>query len=224
MTNPANSFKKILYSLIPTISIACAITLNFAQEIVFAQSADCDFRQSQLQQSMPPRGERLVLTALEEWPQEIAGRAADTEGAIRRAQERIAEAIFLRVESITSNRMELKINNNDENFIEESTQRIRTSSRIDIPLPPPEILSCSDETTLVIYPLTIGQLAAPSIQYAKDVAALMEEASKASSGQTYLNDYSANLGRRQLILADSSGHIGVHCWWSSDRYRDAALQ
>ena len=97
MTNPTNSFKKTLYSLILTITIACAITLNFAQEIVFAQSADCDFRQSQLQQSMPPRGERLVRTALEEWPQEIAGRAADTEGAIRRAQERIAEAIFLRV-------------------------------------------------------------------------------------------------------------------------------
>ena len=114
MTNQTNSFKKTLYSLIPSITLACAITLNFAQEIVFAQSADCDFRQSQLQQSMPPRGERLVLTALEEWPQEIAGRAADTEGAIRRAQERIAEAIFLRVESITSNRMELKVNNNDE--------------------------------------------------------------------------------------------------------------
>ena len=63
MTNPTNSFKKILYSLIPTISIACAITLNSAQEIVFAQAADCDFRQSQLQQSMPPRGERLVLTS-----------------------------------------------------------------------------------------------------------------------------------------------------------------
>ena len=133
MTNQTNSFKKNLYSLIPSITIACAITLNFAQEVVFAQSADCDFRQSQLQQSMPPRGERLVLTALEEWPQEIAGRASDTERAIQRAQERIAEAIFLRVESITSNRMELNVNNDDENFIEESTQRIRTSSRIDIP-------------------------------------------------------------------------------------------
>ncbi|MEC8595287.1 MAG: hypothetical protein VXY74_10845 [SAR324 cluster bacterium] len=225
MTNPTNSFKKTLCSLIPTISIACAITLNFAQEIVFAQSADCDFTQSQLQQSMPPRGERLVLTALEEWPQEIAGRAANTEGAIRRAQERIAEAIFLRVESITSNRMELKINNNDENFIEESTQRIRTSSRIDIPLPPPEILNCSDETTLVIYPLTIGQLAAPSVQYAKDVAALMEEASKASSGMTLLERLFGQSGPEavdfsRLLRAYRSALLVEQ----RSRYLDAALQ
>ena len=117
MTNQSNPFKKILNSLIPVIAIACVITLNLAEKNVFAQSTDCDFRQSQLQQSMPPRGERLVLTSLEEWPQEIAGRAANTEGAIRRAQERIAETIFFRVESITSNRMELKLNNDDENLI-----------------------------------------------------------------------------------------------------------
>ena len=90
-----------------------------------------------------------------------------------------------------------------KNRLNESEPLVESTS----PLPPPEILNCSDETTLVIYPLTIGQLAAPSVQYAKDVAALMEEASKASSGKPYLNDYLANLGPRQLILADSSGHI-----------------
>ena len=164
----------------------CINSFIFASENVFAQSTDCNFRESHLQQSMPPRGERFVLNALEEWPQEIAGRGADTEEAILRAKERIAEAIFLRFESITSNRIELKLNDGDENFTEKSTQRIRTSSRIDIPLPPPEILRCNDETFLAIYPLTIGQLAAPSVQYLKDVTALMDEASKASSGQTLL--------------------------------------
>ena len=225
MTNQSNPFKKILNSLIPVIAIACVITLNLAEKNVFAQSTDCDFRQSQLQQSMPPRGERLVLTSLEEWPQEIAGRAANTEGAIRRAQERIAETIFFRVESITSNRMELKLNNDDENFIEESSQRIRISSRIDIPLPPPEILRCSDETTLVIYPLTIGQLAAPSVQYAKDVAALMEEASKASSGQTLLERLFGQSGPEavdfsRLLRAYRSALLVEQ----RSRYRDAALQ
>ena len=225
MANQFNSFKKILNSLIPSIATACVITIIFAEENAFAQSTDCDFRQSQLQQSMPPRGERLVLNALEEWPQEIAGRGADTEEAIRRAQERIAEAIFLRIESMTSNQMELKLSDGNENFIEESTQRIRTSSRIDIPLPPPEILRCSDETILVIYPLTIGQLAAPSVQYSKDVAALMDEASKASSGKTLLERLFGQSGPdavdfSRLLRAYRSALLVEQ----RSRYRDAALQ
>ena len=132
---------------------ASIISFIFSSENVLAQSTDCDFRESHLQQSMPPREGRFVLNALEEWPQEIAGRGADTEKAIRRAKERIAEAIFLRFESITSNRMELKLNGGEENFTEQFTQRIRTSSRIDIPLPPPEILRCNDGTFLAILSL-----------------------------------------------------------------------
>ncbi|MAA69750.1 MAG: hypothetical protein CL915_13545 [Deltaproteobacteria bacterium] len=225
MKNQFNLLKKILNSVIPSIAIACAITTIFAEENVFAKSTDCDFRQSQLQQSMPPRGKRLVLNALEEWPQEIAGRGTDTEEAIRRAQERIAEAIFLRVESITSNQMKLKLNDGDENFIEESTQRIRTSSRIDIPLPPPEILRCTDETILVIYPLTIGQLAEPSVQYSKDVAALMDKASKASSGQTLLERLFGQSGPdavdfSRLLRAYRSALLVEQ----RSRYSDAALQ
>ncbi|MBT7203576.1 MAG: hypothetical protein HN867_08810 [Deltaproteobacteria bacterium] len=225
MKNQFNLLKKILNSVIPSIAIACAITAIFAEENVFAKSTDCDFRQSQLQQSMPPRGKRLVLNALEEWPQEIAGRGTDTEEAIRRAQERIAEAIFLRVESITSNQMKLKLNDGDENFIEESTQRIRTSSRIDIPLPPPEILRCTDETILVIYPLTIGQLAEPSVQYSKDVAALMDKASKASSGQTLLERLFGQSGPdavdfSRLLRAYRSALLVEQ----RSRYSDAALQ
>ena len=204
---------------------ACINSFIFASENVFAQSTDCNFRESHLQQSMPPRGGRFVLNALEEWPQEIAGRGADTEEAILRAKERIAEAIFLRFESITSNRMELKLNDGDENFTEKSTQRIRTSSRIDIPLPPPEILRCNDETFLAIYPLTIGQLAAPSVQYSKDVAALMDEASKASSGQTLLERLFGQSGPdavdfSRLLRAYRSALLVEQ----RSRYRDAALQ
>ena len=225
MTNQFNSSKKIVYSLIPIIVTACINSFIFASENAFAQSTDCNFRESHLQQSMPPRGGRFVLNALEEWPQEIAGRGADTEEAILRAKERIAEAIFLRFESITSNRMEMKLHDGDENFTEKTTQRIRTSSRIDIPLPPPEILRCNDETFLAIYPLTIGQLAAPSVQYSKDVAALMDEASKASSGQTLLERLFGKSGPdavdfSRLLRAYRSALLVEQ----RSRYRDAALQ
>jgi hypothetical protein len=91
MMNQFNSYKNFVNYLIPTIATACIITSNLVVENLFAQSTDCDLRQSQLQQSMPPRGERLVLTSLDEWPQEIAGRGKDTEEAIKRAQERMIE-------------------------------------------------------------------------------------------------------------------------------------
>jgi len=225
MMNQFNSYKNFVNYLIPTIATACIITSNLVVENLFAQSTDCDLRQSQLQQSMPPRGERLVLTSLDEWPQEIAGRGKDTEEAIKRAQERIAEAIFLRVESITSNRMELKLNDGNENLTEESSQRIRTSSRIDIPLPPPEILRCRDETFLVIYPLTIGQLAAPSVQSSKDVKALMDEASKASSGQTLLERLFGQSGPDAVDLSRIlRAYRSALLVEQRSRYRDAALQ
>jgi hypothetical protein len=220
-----NPFKRFIDHAIPITSAVCIIGGVLVTGNVLAQSTDCDFRQSQLQQSMPPRNERLVLTALEEWIQEIAGRGTNTEEAIRRAQERIAEAIFLRVESITSNRMELKMDASGEAFSEESSHRIRVSSRIDIPLPPPEIIRCSDKTVLVIYPLTIGQLAAPSVQYAKEVAALMVEASKASSGQTLLEQLFGQSGPNavdfsRLLRAYRSALLVEQ----RSRYREAALQ
>jgi len=68
-------------------------------------------------------------------------------------------------------------------------------------------------------------LAAPSVQYAKDVAALMEEASKASSGQTLLERLFGQSGPEavdfsRLLRAYRSALLVEQ----RSRYRDAALQ
>ena len=192
----------------------------------WAQAADCDLRQSRLQQSLPPTGQRLVNAALRDWPQEFAGRAASSELAIQAAQQRVAEAIFLRVESVSTSRMELRISGeSEEEFFEETKISDQISSRIDIPLPPPEILSCNDGTTLAIYPLTVGQLAGPSVEYAKEAAQLAAEAAQKKDGDNLLERLFGQNGPKAIDLSRLlRAYRSTLLLEQRSRYRSAALQ